>query len=167
MADRRCMLCAVSPPYHLRSTRPNSLEAVCCWNEPVARAAARGASLVAALKAFILTEQWLSVMALVVRSHVPSSKRRGLRKWFPFLSRVAPQISDSTHSNIHTLTLSAHCILGCSRYIQDGGSSSISPYQRFLCLAFSGMHDGGNDERLLFLSQISAHPTLHAEKQYW
>ena len=32
----------------------NSLEAVCCWNEPVARAAARGASLVAALKAFIV-----------------------------------------------------------------------------------------------------------------
>jgi hypothetical protein len=52
--------CDVSsrPAYRPRPDFTNSLEAVCCWNEPVAWAAARGASLVAALNAFIiLTEQ--------------------------------------------------------------------------------------------------------------
>ena len=54
MADRRSWHVPPRPAYRRQPDLANSLEAVCCWNEPVARAAARGASLVAALKAFIV-----------------------------------------------------------------------------------------------------------------
>lgn len=47
-------MCRLARRIDAKTDLANSLEAVCCWNEPVARAAARGASLVAALKAFIV-----------------------------------------------------------------------------------------------------------------
>ena len=76
----------------------------------------------------------------------------------PFWSELPPKSLDSAHLPDVVLIVLIHQ--------QDGGSSSFSPYHRRLCLAFSGMYDGGNDERLLSFSQFSAHPTLHAEKWY-
>lgn len=57
-------MCRLARRIDAKTDLANSLEAVCCWNEPVARAAARGASLVAALKAFIVRRTVATVLQL-------------------------------------------------------------------------------------------------------